>query len=402
MSKKMFDAMLGQYAKKEASGNGYAAWENGVHCKLPSVTVYGACEHERDDDGNEKVPTPDNPVKINVNNASYAMRGKNLFNTKNPPAAVNLSSFKSFLQYYSSMYSRKILQAGRTYTISFDYRSLEIPEYVSLSQSITGFTFYYKRHLLPAYDFHEPSTEITHASFSKKLVATDEEVKNANCIVYCPSVILSDGKTVNVTTCISNVQMEIGDHETPYEPFFDGGESDSYELLGVRDVRDELNLVTGKGIRRIDKKVFDGTEAWYQNLDVKDGLVHYFLGDVTDYGINGMVPVISNLFETSLDENTSWNVENTIRAQSFILQRGWLGVVVSHDRFPSVESFKSWLSEQYAAGNPLTAYFKNQNNPRTFSVTPTHFVEPKGYGQVIQQAGDVHNVPIKVEYVTHS
>jgi hypothetical protein len=46
MSRKRFNAQIAQYKTPAVEGNGFADWNDGIKCYLPSATIYGECKQE--------------------------------------------------------------------------------------------------------------------------------------------------------------------------------------------------------------------------------------------------------------------------------------------------------------------------------------------------------------------
>lgn len=112
----------------------------------------------------------------------------------------------------------------------------------------------------------------------------------------------------------------------------------------------EVDLATGHGQETWEYMEFDGTEDWYQND--QSG---YFLGDVIDIGSGGRRESKSNIavnsvYEISPIPNGQFNI------WSFTTQLGWVGFSLSFA--DSLDSWKSYLAAQYAAGTPVTVAYK--------------------------------------------
>ena len=118
----------------------------------------------------------------------------------------------------------------------------------------------------------------------------------------------------------------------------------------------KLDEITGaKLIRRMVREEFDGTEDWYVNGEVKNGLIRYFLTGIYGLKIGGVKPISCTHFNYDAVNGPSFYVENACAYYVFDTNtgRGWFGACVSVDRFPTVDDFKVWLAEQAAAGTPV-------------------------------------------------
>lgn len=121
-----------------------------------------------------------------------------------------------------------------------------------------------------------------------------------------------------------------------------------------------VDAVTGEGVETWAYLVFDGTEDWYQND--QNG---YFLGDVIDIGSSGRRESKSNIAVNSGHE--IFPIPNgQFNTWSFTTQLGWVGFSLSFAN--SLDSWKSYLAAQYAAGTPVTIAYKLAT-PTAFQAT---------------------------------
>lgn len=112
----------------------------------------------------------------------------------------------------------------------------------------------------------------------------------------------------------------------------------------------------GKLIRELCCEEFDGSENWLKsNQGTQEGINRYVLGNLRSDKRGGPCPVACSHFETyegySITGDT--NNENVAVFYSFERGEGQLGIFVSDERFPTLEGFKAWLSEQKEAGTPV-------------------------------------------------
>ena len=129
------------------------------------------------------------------------------------------------------------------------------------------------------------------------------------------------------------------------------GASGSVLSLGFSLVtRDLVDAVTGMGMEKWEYMEFDGTEDWYKND--QNG---YFVGDVIDIGPNGRRESKSNIAVNSVDQ--IFPIPNgQFNTWSFTTQLGWVGFSLSFA--DSLDSWKSYLAAQAAAGTPVTIAYK--------------------------------------------
>ena len=124
-------------------------------------------------------------------------------------------------------------------------------------------------------------------------------------------------------------------------------------LRAIGNYKDYVDFESGKLVKQLIERIFDGTEGWYKNGE-KDGLVRYFVANVVKLSTpTGCKTTISNMFPyTTQGWNSSWYEQNTIQSHSV----GWFGVCVSIEDFPTVDAFKSFLATQKSNGTPFKAY----------------------------------------------
>lgn len=185
-----------------------------------------------------------------------------------------------------------------------------------------------------------------------------------------PAEITGVGESGSVTVTVSGADGTTQDIAVPLDsPLYKldarpGFESDP-EWNGRTD-----GINGAKIIRRTVREEFDGTEAWYQNGEIKDGLVRYFLGYRTSEAYTGGRPNICSHFKYDTLYGAQWYVENYCVFYSFAdSSEAWFGICVSAERFPTVDDFKAWLAEQAAAGTPVSVI--HPINPIETDITDT-------------------------------
>lgn len=257
MNKPTFDAMVAQYAVKDASGEGAASWDGGVRCVIPEVLVYGKAVQ----DG---TPTPDVPVMPEFSAGTEVVsRGKNLADIygfsagsiERPGAAMTTSNkfgtiistteVVNAIAVQQSMSPRpddpghsgngffmvgvdNYFENGEIVTISFDLEVIENPLGVdTISVGSNGVSFGVK-------------SAIGGRVRSKVVWLNYKERKYIEIRLW------------GISGVFSNFQIEYGTTATPYAPYFDGGSATAPELLAIpgTEYRDEWDAQTGKGVRR--------------------------------------------------------------------------------------------------------------------------------------------------------
>lgn len=155
---------------------------------------------------------------------------------------------------------------------------------------------------------------------------------------------------LNGTTADTDIypQIELGTTPTAYEPYQLG--TTATLTLPETVYGGELDAVTGEGVETWAYLVFDGTEDWYQND--QNG---YFLGNVVDIGPDGRRESKSNIAVNSVDQIFPIP-DGQFNTWSFTTQLGWVGFSLSFA--DSLDSWKSYLAAQSAAGTPVTIAYK--------------------------------------------
>ena len=161
-----------------------------------------------------------------------------------------------------------------------------------------------------------------------------------------------------------SVQMQIqaGSQATAYEPYIEPVSvtlPETYDLHGVGDYKDYLEitknedneLYTLKKVQVIDKRVFDGTEAWSENMVVEN---HY------QVDVNGMLfghdinPIISSHYPTNKTPSSYYSDLNYA-----IMAVDGNRIRIKDVSFAEtgLDGFKAYLAAQFTAGTPVTAYY---------------------------------------------
>lgn len=170
-----------------------------------------------------------------------------------------------------------------------------------------------------------------------------------------PATITGIGESGSVTVTVSGADGTTQDIAVPLDsPLYKLDARPGFETLPNWSAK--IDEVTGaKLIRRTVREEFDGTEEWYVNGEVKDGLIRYFLTGIYGLKIGGVKPIVCTHFNYDAVNGSSFYVENACAYYVFDTNtgRGWFGACVSVDRFPTVDDFKAWLAQQAAAGTPV-------------------------------------------------
>ena len=367
-----FNPLYANALKGSASGNNITVTDS-VEGTPVELTLYGATTEVLTDPAAEK--SPDNPATITGVGESGSVtvsvvKGKNLFDA-------------------NTLYDRFCEQAISTGNatnwfydnVEFDGRTCVQNNHLGVSANTplfengrenTQYTFTFYQYVDSAAN-KGPRYAITYTD------GTSEYISHSKLQQWEKIVITTTaGKTVrkifqtyhNLAKAYfdkSSMMLNEGATALVYEPY--NGENIVVPLdspLYKLDARPgfesnpnwsaKIDEVTGaKLIRRTVREEFDGTEEWYVNGEVKDGLIRYFLTGIYGLKIGGVKPIVCTHFNYDAVNGSSFYVENACAYYVFDTNtgRGWFGACVSVDRFPTVDDFKAWLAQQAAAGTPV-------------------------------------------------
>lgn len=283
-------------------------------------------------------PSPDYPAPISgAEPTKITICGKNLLNL----ADYNIS-------YTDGVYKDKItgfqLQAGRTYTLSYNFfiNNASNQVYGEIGYGITpvgGMTQFLFRINFPS----EMSGQ-ANLTFTAPVEADGKYL------------VLRQARTAQISSIsvdISETQLEVGGEVTTYNSYL--GSDYSLPILStlysIHDsVVDEYDAITGIETRKIMIKIFDGTENWELSEDKGDYLKRYFSlstltkGDASEYRLCSHFP--NNLVSPSTAKI------------GFYVWKTYYAFRPDMSKFPDVASWKTWLAAQYNAGTPVTVIYK--------------------------------------------
>ena len=145
--------------------------------------------------------------------------------------------------------------------------------------------------------------------------------------------------------------------ENPIDPvFFRQGDM---ILRAVGDYKDTFDATTGKITRNVGVKVLDGTEDWIITSSLLSNMYNLSVPDLfaenTSVVSNRATPYCTH-FKRSTNWVSSNNRNNYIQAMSSS-QDKVIGLGYSVVNEANLDTFKSWLAAQYAAGTPVTIYY---------------------------------------------
>ncbi len=183
-----------------------------------------------------------------------------------------------------------------------------------------------------------------------------------------------------------DVQTEKGSTTTPYEPYTNPCTVVTpCDLRKVGDVADEWNPTTGKVIRKIGVKVFDGTEAIYKN-DTDPSKWVYYCKAITD-GINrndgGHILCTHGVELAYPTSGVGAILYYATLSSPQVLYMNFGNVIGTND----VASFKAYLAEQYAVGTPVTVWYQLAT-PIETQYPPQPITPPKGVVNMLVESGN--------------
>lgn len=164
---------------------------------------------------------------------------------------------------------------------------------------------------------------------------------------------------------ITNIQVVFTNAKKDYEPFAEQTvtiatpnglhgipvtSSGNYtDANGQQWICDEVDLERGVYVQRVLNKAFDGTETegWLQGTNIADGIERYLTPQKLK---NATVKPICSHFDSVSTSAYSLDKE----ALSYGSEGYSYDFAVSAERCPDLASWKSYLAEQYANGNPVT------------------------------------------------
>lgn len=227
-----------------------------------------------------------------------------------------------------------------------------------------------------------------------------------NSTNYYNLYIYADGSTDSGLRGIwRNLMIVKGapDESPPYEPY---GYKIPVKFTSDNGDTQTINVFTDKPLygyyngSTISKPwgevVFDGTEDWYINGAVQNGMIRYFLtvraGDSATNGLQICKCTHFSQGPLSID----WYELNTCNRYEFTSSgSGWFGVCVSADEYPTVDDWKAFVAAQYAAGTPIKAYMTTPDS-KTITITNGGAI-PRGTLTVTTET-DVQPAYISAEY----
>ncbi len=194
-----------------------------------------------------------------------------------------------------------------------------------------------------------------------------------------------------------------GEIQTEYEPYkeneilIDMNKYDenkniigNYELNSINDVKDTLEVVSGHLEKKIGKIVLDGTEQWGTTTNSS-----VFYIRLNNYN-NRNYQVISNKYPYAVWGNGIDYATGLYKHESWDEAR----LFVKNVNYQLIPDFKTYLSEQYANGTPVTIYYELAE-PEEIKLTPTNILLFEGENNITLESDIETNTELKYKpYLT--
>lgn len=338
--------------------------------------------------GADVVPTPDTPMDIVCNNGvlKYGVLGKNLLNdTKFRYGYLNATAPEPVESDYIS--------SGTTTSTNWT----TMPVKVTAGQSYTIKFFTEETFPLIGYAVYQNGERLQRVgsvaiSNNEKTIIPEA---SGNLYIWC-----AGGDSIEVTSLIGKVQIELGSTATPYEPYREGiytdgtietvqvdttGDTATAEmLLKVGTYQDVQSVLDGAITRNVGIKVLDGTENWTVNSMISNHFTYKLpnqFDSTTEYKQTYSTHFLS---DSGTDDNTC-----KLQFRTFSIRYDAAN--------ENTTTFKQWLADQYAAGTPVIIVYPLAE-PTTESVTEQPLTVQAGTNIVEITQASIDNLAMEVGY----
>lgn len=153
------------------------------------------------------------------------------------------------------------------------------------------------------------------------------------------------------------LQLELGSSATTYEPYFNGGTATAEMLLKVGNYIDEQEILSWDITRKIWVKVLDWTEEWGT---VTNNRGYYIRTDCTQTYYTNVIGLCSHFNYILWEDNTVPMPDNSFgfNKSSFTrITNGNITFKPDLTVYNTVDKFKQYLADQYAAGTPVIVVY---------------------------------------------
>ena len=283
-------------------------------------------------------PSPENVRPISgYDSVTVNVRGKNLFNISKIESNRQITNNGDGSLTISTGVGSSAVQTGKTLRELCDGIT---PGTYTINAESTGSDKW----------VYTPATGIWHYGTSKTLT---DEMLDSTLYLYASGIV--------TTATVSNIQLELGSTPTPYEPYQPG--TTATLTLAETIYGGTVDAVTGNGSKEWEFVEFDGTEKWetwgVDNMTIGLTGFYYYME----------IPVVANSADyltcSHLVFNSSSYGGREVGFQASITgEIYWIFTVPNQiltnteSSAAAVDSWKSYLAAQAAAGTPLQVVYK--------------------------------------------
>lgn len=342
-------------------------------------------------------PSPQYPQEVKANNAIVQGRGKNLFD-------MNKGKFSGSATYEILDGDIRVACNGGSYISA----NVELPELLA-GQTVT---------VMGDWEASADNTGALRILWMKDgLAISSSDIYVRTSGVADTGVVPAkpENATENTRLCLllyantegtvvagdsvtyKNVMVCIGDTTGNYEPYFDGGEAISPNLMCAVDgsCQSTYDPQTGEFVNWWwDKLTFDGSEPWG---------AHRSSENISGFYLSGALPEI-------MFENACWSNQTAPQTKASINTAGAHLVCGLRDtRFRAYnfgfydaalkdKGLANW--KDHLAKHPLEVWIA-RNKPEITNIGTQRLTCPNGFGQIIQVEGDIPDCPLEIKYLAH-
>ncbi len=338
-------------------------------------------------------PTPENPIEVKsvgeyVPEGDYAGKfripvnilGKNLWTGANTLVS---NSSEPILRRYIFASGNKWMKSGTTITISFT-------EFVSKNDTRTGPRFNISTGCADGTSLNSVTVNYVNKNKEDKVVLTYTIPQTSKEISHLVILFMnySDNPGGVFNAYVRNIQIEIGDTATEFEPYVKPQTTNIYlddPLRKVGAYKDYIDFDKGVVVRNIGKQIFKGSENWeydgstnqnsfqlqIYNANLKTSLVsNYSVGAMSDRLIGRMWETLwQNYYKPAgaTDLTTGVAVSYNIGDKRIYLK------VSPFSALPTLSEWKAYLAQWNDAGTPFEMYYvmPSEENPIDLPMLPT-------------------------------
>jgi hypothetical protein len=298
-------------------------------------------------------PTPTMPVDIvSVENPVVRVCGKNLIDCAN----INVEMSDAYYQTIATKYEPVI---GETYTISMDVVTSVFPFSIDVGAGKNN----YNSDLSPLQRKYFANNG--RIDFSFVWMLTEEQI--ASGFTQLAFRVPRYSALTSATVSVSNIQLELGENATEYEPYIEPQTVETSRTLpgipvssggnytdanGQQWVCDEVDLARGVHIRWIGTETLTGGESWSLNTQATEAGVNAY-----HFIKNGDLMLHSRGFCTHFKNGGGWSEGLSSTINTFWVANDHV-VVVKTDGTQTLADFKNWLRAAHDSGNPVTLYYE--------------------------------------------